>query len=129
MALFIVLGLISTFTMGVPPMPANMAANPMVTPGMIASIGHSSAIVGSIIAAICVYFYWKGHEWARWLVMIDAVLVLLLALGIRTTWANSTLGGMVTIGKTILAIYLLWYLNTAPVKAWFKIPKTGSPGA
>jgi len=126
MALFIVLNLVSSYTMAIPPMPANMAANPMVTPGLMASMAHGMAIFGAIIAAICVFFYWKGHEWARWVVMIDAVIVLLSLIGIHKTFTTSYLGGYVAIAKAVLAIYLLWNLNTAPIKAWFRMPKTGA---
>jgi hypothetical protein len=129
MALFIVLGLISTFTMALPPMPPNMAANPMVTSSMIATFAHVFAILGAIIAAVCVFFYWKGHEWARWVVMIDAVLVLLGLLAIHKTFTTSHLGGFLTIAKAILAVYLLWNLNTAPIRAWFRMPKTGAEAA
>jgi len=96
---------------------------------MIASIGRGTAIFGALIAAICVFFYWKGHEWARWIVMIDAVLVLLLLIGIVRTWNASHLGGAISLAKGILAVYLLWNLNTAPVKAWFKMPQTGVEAA
>jgi len=123
MALFIVLGLVGTFTMAMPPMPSNMAANPMVTPSLMASIAHGSAILGALIAAICVFFYWKGHEWARWVVMIDAVLVLLSLIMISKTMAASHFNAGIELAKAVLAIYLLWNLNTAPVKAWFKSPK------
>ena len=33
------------------------------------------AIVFTIIAAVFVWFYWNGQNWARWLVMIDCVFV------------------------------------------------------
>jgi hypothetical protein len=129
MALFIALGLVSTFNMALPPMPANVAANPMVTPQLIASMTHGMAIFGALIAAICVFFYWKGHEWARWLVMIDCVLVLLGLFGLHKNFATSHFSGFLSLAKIILAIYLLWNLNTAPVKAWFKMPKSGEPVA
>lgn len=119
MALFIVLDLINSFTMTAPPMPTS----PMITPSMAASIAHGGAIFGTIIAVACVFFYWKGHEWARWLVMIDSVLVLLGLIGISKAMAASHLGGILELAKAILAIYLLWNLNTALVKAWFKSPK------
>jgi len=122
MAIFIVLGIVATFTMAIPAMPDN----PMVSPSMVATATHIIGICVSVIAAVCVFFYWKGHEWARWVVMIDAVLVLLGLYNVGKTWPMSHLAGGIKIGQAILAVYLLWYLNTAPVKAWFKMPKSGA---
>jgi hypothetical protein len=129
MAIFIVLGIVSAFMMGPVPLPPNVASNPMFNSGMLTSMAHGLAICGALIAAICVFFYWKGHEWARWIVMIDAVFVLLGLFTIHKTFSNSHLSGFVVLAKSILAIYLLWNLNTAPVKAWFKGPKAGELAA
>jgi hypothetical protein len=123
MAIIILIELVHAFTMAVPAIPPNMPPNPMLTPSLMASIAHGGAILGAIIAAICVFFYWKGQEWARWLVMIDSVLVLLGLIMISRTMAVSHMSGTLQIAKAILAVYLLWNLNTAPVKAWFKSPK------
>jgi len=125
MAVFLVLGIVSTYLMGPVPLPPNLASNPMMNAGTLTTITHFMAIFFSLIAAICVFFYWKGHEWARWIVMIDAVFVLLALFGIAKTFNASHMNGFIALCKALLAIYLLWYLNTAPVKAWFKGPKFG----
>ena len=124
MCLFIILGLVALFTSAIPAVP-----NPMISPAMLVLWIHAVSIGGAIISAICVFFYWKGHEWARWLVMIDAVLILLLLFGVAKTWQLSHFNGSVQIGRALLAIYLLWYLNTAPVRSWFKGPKSGELAA
>jgi hypothetical protein len=119
MCLFLIIGVITTFTRTVP-VPAT--GGPVSTAGM-AGIIHGFAIVFTIFAAVCVYFYWTGKDWARWLVMIDCVLNFFSLTHLVKTWNFSHLSALVSIGQVILSIFLLWYLNTTPIRAWFAGPK------
>jgi len=108
MCLFLIIGIVITFARPLP-IPANSAASP----SMIATLVHVGVIVYTLIAAICIWFYWSGKEWARWVVMIDCLLVF------GKAWGTSHLNAEITIGQVLLAIFLLYYLNTAPIRAWF----------
>jgi hypothetical protein len=114
MCLFLVIGLVMTFTRPLPVMPSS-AMSPSAMAGMV----HIFAAVFTIIAAVCVWFYWSGQEWARWIVMADCVFTFFGLTHISKSWATSHLGAIVTICQVLLAIFLLYYLNTAPVRAWF----------
>jgi quinol-cytochrome oxidoreductase complex cytochrome b subunit len=75
--------------------------------------------VWSLIFAIVDLFYWYGNNWARLIVLINSV-VRLLAL----PWAHHhpwelTVRSVLVDGNAVLAIYLLWYLNTPPIRDWF----------
>jgi len=114
MCLFLIIGIVITFARPLP-IPANSAASP----SMIATLVHVGVIVYTLIAAICIWFYWSGKEWARWVVMIDCLLVFISLRNIGKAWGTSHLNAEITIGQVLLAIFLLYYLNTAPIRAWF----------
>ncbi len=78
-------------------------------------------IVVQIIAALFVWFYWTGHNWARWLVQIQSVICLVALLGLTKKWSTSHIGGLVLIYDALLSVFLLWYLNTQRVRGWFAL--------
>jgi hypothetical protein len=129
MVLFVVFGVYTIFTTPIV-MPSTMpqTATP-ISPSAFAAMAHGTAALFSLIALVFVLFYWLGHEWARWAVMIYSVWTLLWIFAIVKTFQLSHLNGAVTLAKDLVSIYLLWNLNTAPVKAWFKGPKTGELAA
>jgi hypothetical protein len=50
---------------------------------------HSATIellVVQSIAALFVWFYWNGHNWAAWLVQIQSVICLIALLGLAKKW-------------------------------------------
>ena len=51
--------------------------------------------------------------------MIYSVISLLGLVLITHTFASSVPAGAIQVAKAVLALVLLWYLNTAPVRAWF----------
>jgi hypothetical protein len=129
MVLFIAFGLYTAFTMPiVMPSTMNQPATP-INPSTFAAIAHGMAVFFSLLAAVFVLFYWLGQEWARWAVMIYSVWTLLWMFAIVATFRRSHLNGMVTLAKDIFSIFLLWHLNTAPIRAWFKAPKSGADAA
>lgn len=119
MAVFIVIGLVLGFTAALPPSP-----NPSVPAGMMGMIMHVGAIVGALISAVFVFFFYAGQNWARWVVMIYSVLVVVQLVFVMKTWNVSHAAAMISIAKALLAIYLLWYLNTPLVRDWYSAPKS-----
>jgi hypothetical protein len=117
MVLFTLIGLLGTFTAVVP---ATAAA---ATPFAVGGLMKVGGIVGSLIGLLFVFLYWKGYGWVRWVVMIYCVLTLVSLLGIRKAMQMSHLIGVSDVLKALLALFLLYYLNTEPVKAWFNGPK------
>jgi len=74
------------------------------------------------IGYLVLWFFWNGRNWARWLVLLTSLLAL---------W-NLHYIGRPQIGRirtvTILfeapiAVFLLWYLNLRPIRAWFRRQK------
>lgn len=122
MTLAIVLDLVAVFTTPIPTVPSAV-----VSTSMIASMARGGAIFSAVISAVFVFLYWKGFDWMRWVVMVYSGLVILGAIIAAVTGKLTHLTGAVSVGKAILAIYLFWYLNTPPVRAWFSSPKTEVP--
>ena len=93
--------------------------NPAVSSSTIAAFAHIGFAVYAVIALVCIWFYYSGKEWARWVVMIVSVLELLSLISIAKTFAASHAVGANAIAQALLAAFLLYYLNTAPIRAWF----------
>jgi hypothetical protein len=129
MVLFVAFGLYTTFTTPIVMPPTMPQTATPISPSMFAGMAHGMAVFFSLIALVFVLFYWLGHEWARWAVMICSVWNLLWIFTIATAFHRSHLNGAVTVAKDLLSIFLLWHLNTAPIKAWFKGPKAGELAA
>jgi membrane protein insertase Oxa1/YidC/SpoIIIJ len=72
--------------------------------------------IWSVALAIADLFYWYGHNWARLIVLINSVVRMLLLPWAHQQWA---LRPMLYDANIVLAIYLLWYLNTQPIREWF----------
>ena len=88
------------------------------------STSHSATIellVVQSIAALFVWFYWNGHNWAAWLVQIQSVICLVALLGLAKKWSTSHAGTFVLIYDAILSVFLLWFLNTRRIRGWFDL--------
>ena len=70
-----------------------------------------------VFTAIVIHAYWKGQSWARWIVMIRCV-------GMLASYKMVTLEGgfyrLQGVAERVLALVLLFYLNSGGVRAWFK---------
>ena len=88
--------------------------------------GDTSLIFWAVIIALSVvtYFYWTAHNWARMLVLIYCLLCLIPVRVVHHQWMLVRFSWIAAC-QALLAIYLLWYLNTRPIRAWF----AGSPDA
>jgi hypothetical protein len=120
MVLTTILGIIGALTGTLPATPTGSPASPQ----MIAMVVHASVFLGAIIGAIFIFLYWKGYSWVRWAVMIYCLFPLVSLISIKKTFAISPISGASVIINVVLAIFLLYYLNTEPVRAWFNSPKT-----
>ncbi|HEX8236603.1 MAG TPA: hypothetical protein VF600_11660 [Abditibacteriaceae bacterium] len=73
---------------------------------------------------IVLWFLWKGRNWAR---VIELVLSFLSLSGVLF-WNEYTLGEQVTtVGWTLIGVFLLYWLNTKPVKEYFKPVQPATP--
>jgi hypothetical protein len=126
MVLFIILGVYAAFrTPIVMPPNMNQTATP-ISPATLSMFVHVMALIGAVIAAVFVLFYWLGHEWARWAAMIYSGWIILMMFSFMKTWQLSHFNGTLMLSRVVVGIFLLWHLNTAPIKAWFKMPKTNA---
>ena len=119
MALLTVVGVAIAFTMKLPDLPANTP----ISSSAMSSIKAGGAIFGALISAVFIFLYWKGFSWMRWVVMIYSLFLIVKLVMIKTTWEASRPAAYLSIATALLAAYLLYYLNTPPVKAWFDGPK------
>jgi hypothetical protein len=82
-----------------------------------------SAVIGALIAAVFIVFYSKGENWARWVIMVASVFYLIGGFVAIKMLSISPPKAYLSFAEALFAIYLLYYLNTAPVKAWFERKK------
>jgi hypothetical protein len=96
--------------------------------GLVMSYVHggTSGIFWAVIIVLSVvtYFYWTAHNWARMLVLIYSFLCVIPVRMVHHQWVLVRFSWIAAC-QALLAIYLLWYLNTRPIRAWF----AGSPDA
>ncbi len=74
-----------------------------------------------VLGYIALRFFWKGRSWARWLVMLTCLQCLwnLKALIHPSHLLIRRVEVPMVLLEGIIAIYLLWYLNTRPIRTWF----------
>jgi hypothetical protein len=119
MSLVLVVGIIMLFASPLHPAPTRT-----LSPEMIVKFTHIFGLAFTVLVAVCVYFYWTGQDWARWLVMIDSVLKFFQIFHISKAFHTAPANGVLTLCEGILALFLLWYLNTAAIRTWFVARKT-----
>ena len=64
---------------------------------------------------LLVWFYWKGRNWARWMVILQVVFPPMVVLIRRSTSRPIP----VTILNGAFGLFLLYWLNTPKVRAFF----------
>ena len=69
------------------------------------------------ISFVILFFFWRRHNWARWLVLATSVLALLNLLLLPSL--NPVAQGLVVI-EALFGAWLLYWLNTKQVAAIFK---------
>ncbi len=72
-----------------------------------------------LVGYIVIWFYWKGRNWARILVLLTS----LLCLYNLYHWNRYGLREQIMVGaEAVLAIFLLYWLNTADVRSFLPRP-------
>src|SRR5438552_19183078 len=73
-----------------------------------------------------IWFYWKGRNWARILVLLTSILSLYNVSG----WVHCrTMARIMISSEAMLAVFLLYWLNTKAVKAFFRGPRANPNSA
>lgn len=84
-------------------------------PPRLVEVFITSLIIG--LSYVVLWHYWKGKNWARILVQIGSVIFLLNLLAFPSA---STLQRVVLLPKALLGGFLLIWLNTSPVRGFFR---------
>jgi hypothetical protein len=119
MAVLTLLSTVAAYTMVLPAIPST----PGVSPGMVGTFMHFGALFGAVISAVFIVLYYIGYSWMRWVVMIYSLFPIVGLVRVPKAMQVSHLAAATSIASALLGIFLLWYLNTPDVKAWFNSPK------
>ena len=71
---------------------------------------------------LVLWYFWQRRNWARWLVQITSLLALWNLWALRKPTPpqyQSLVRVPMVAAEALIAIFLLYYLNTASVRAWF----------
>jgi hypothetical protein len=92
------------------------------------SRGGDLAYYGSIaaISFVALWFFWQGRNWARILVLLTSVLSVIAPL---IPVEETPLQRAITVMDAALGVFLLYWLNTKPVKQYFKPVQAITPHA
>jgi hypothetical protein len=74
------------------------------------------SIIITITYAV-LWYYWKGKNWARILVLLTGILAILNLFALPF---GNNLGNILIIIEAIFGIFMLWWLNTQSIKVYFK---------
>ncbi len=75
------------------------------------------------LAVLIVWLYWKGQDWGRILVLLWSFAIAAKEISAfidRNGDLTSLMSQPVRFAQAIMAIFLLYFLNTRAVRAWFK---------
>jgi hypothetical protein len=81
----------------------------IVTLGMIYTV-----FIG--LGYVVLWFYWRGKNWARILVLLTSLLALL---NLRSLATANIIVKVMIVGEALIAAFLLYWLNTAEAKRYF----------
>lgn len=96
------------------------------TPAFPLPYDKAISLAIQVLAAMFLWFFWKGQNWARCLVIIQSVFCLLLVIHSAHKWPTSHVSFAITVYDAVLSVFFLWYLNTRLIRAWFGVePITG----
>lgn len=79
-----------------------------------------------VIAAgyVVLWFFWKGKNWARILVLLNCFVCFYNVRDIHFFLGVNPIEKVTLLGEALLAIFLLYWLNTRAAKAYFKRNKS-----
>ena len=73
-----------------------------------------------VVGYSVIWFYWKGRNWARILVLLTSLLCLY---NLRLFFRAGFVERMMIVAEAVLAVFLLVWLNSGNVKSFFRAPK------
>ena len=89
---------------------------------------HGSVVVAIFLVVIASYivlwFFWKGRNWARLLVLFISVVAVIDLFALIRPPGNVVLYDAGVIAWALLGLFLLYWLNRADVRGWFTNPKS-----
>jgi hypothetical protein len=68
-------------------------------------------------AFVCIYYYVQGRNWARITVLLTSLLTILSVFTLRHEAAIYRISG---VAWTVLGAFFLYWLNTRPIRDYFK---------
>ena len=80
-------------------------------PVVLLTVGTVLAIFGAVV-----WFYWQGRNWARWIIMLQAILPSLIVL-IR---GYTTRPLAIEILDDSFGLFMLYWLNTKRIRTFFQ---------
>ena len=92
-------------------------------------LGLLEIFLGSGIAGVCIWHYWKGRSWARLLVLLWSFAMVARALSFLAEHnldPAALMGRPLSFFEAVLGAVLLYWLNTAPVRAWYRKSSAGA---
>jgi len=63
-----------------------------------------------------IWFYWRGRNWARVAVLLTSVLTIY---NLRFFARGNTMNKVMVLSEALLGLFLLWWLNTKPIRSYF----------
>ena len=94
---------------------------------VIMNWSHRVVVAIQILVVLASYlvlwFFWKGRNWARLLVLVVSVGSILNLLALIHPYGNVVLYDSIVISWAVLAFFLLYWLNRTDVREWFKSQK------
>jgi hypothetical protein len=78
-------------------------------------------LVVNVIAFVCIYYYFRGRNWARIAVLLTSILsILSIPFQLRH---QDTPGRVANAVWALLGVFFLYWLNTRSVREFFKRPR------
>jgi len=72
---------------------------------------------------LVLWFFWKGRNWARISVLVTSVLSVINLLALIHPYGNVIVYDSIVISWALVGFFLLYWLNLADVREWFKNQK------
>ena len=89
---------------------------------------RKSAVVATalvlLVSYVLLWFFWKGKNWVRLFFLFVSVIAVLNLITLVRPPGNIVLYDAGVIAWALLGLFLLYWLNRADVRGWFKSPKT-----
>jgi hypothetical protein len=88
-------------------------------------------VVAALFFILCGYivlwYYWRGKNWARILVLITSALAIFNVSKILRPYGSAVLYNSFIVVEAALGVFLLYWLNTKDVRHWFMRRRTDAP--